>query len=185
MEFNRHYELRDRHAFLSPSQYAWIRYTDEHLEERFIKSVAARKGTELHQLAHDMIKHKIQAVRNKKSFNMYVNDAIGFRMTPEQPLYYSENCFGTADALSFRKNLLKISDLKTGDSKASVDQLLVYSALFCLEYKFKPFDIEYDLRIYQSDEIQTFIVDPGDVAHIMDRIITFDKYLTQWKSEEL
>jgi hypothetical protein len=32
---------------------------------------------------------------------MYVNDAIGYNMKVEQPLYYSENCFGHADTLCF------------------------------------------------------------------------------------
>jgi hypothetical protein len=37
---------------------------------------------------------------------MYVNDAIGYQMTPEQPIYYSENCVGTADAISFKNDFL-------------------------------------------------------------------------------
>lgn len=185
MLFNKRFDLEGRHAFLSPSQYHWIRYTDEQLEKKFVTSVAARRGTELHQLAHDLIRLGQRLPKSSKTLNAYVNDALGFRMTPEQILYYSDNCFGTADAICFRKNVLRIFDLKTGEHPASVDQLDVYAALFCLEYGFKPFDIQYDLRIYQTDEVQMFEVNPSDIAHIMDRIITFDRKITEMRMETL
>lgn len=183
MNFNAHYNLEGRHAFLSPSSYHWIRYSDEKLADKVISSAAARRGTELHRLAHDLIRLGVKLPANKKTLNTYVNHAIGFRMVPEQVLFYSDNCFGTADAIAFRNNLLRISDLKNGENKTSVDQLLVYSALFCLEYGFKPFEIEYDLRIYQSDEVQMFEVDPADIAHIMDRIKTFDRMINESRME--
>ena len=88
--------------------------------------------------------------KSKQTLNMYVNDAIGFKMTPEQILYYSDNCFGTADAILFRNNFLRIHDLKTGKIPAHMEQLEIYAALFCLEYKVKPADIEMELRIYQG-----------------------------------
>ena len=184
MNFKKHYNFENRHAFLSPSQYAWIRYSDEKLADRFMTSVAARRGTELHALAENLIRMGVKLPKSKKTLNLFVNDAIGYRMSPEQVLYYSDNCFGTSDAVSFRSNTLRIFDLKTGETKSSVDQLLVYASLFCLEYSFKPFDIEYDLRIYQLDEVQMFEVDPGDIAHIMDRIVTFDKLINEIKAEE-
>lgn len=184
MQFNQHWNLKDKHAFLSPSQYHWIRYSDERLLERLISAEAARRGTELHKLAHDCIRLGIKLPGNKKSLNAYVNDAIGYRMTPEQILFFSDHCFGTADAIGFRRNLLRIFDFKSGESKASVDQLLVYAALFCLEYGFKPFAIEYDLRLYQYDEMATFETDPDDVAHIMDKIITFSKRIDELRMEE-
>lgn len=185
MNFNKHFNLEGRHAFLSPSQYHWIRYDDDKLVERFLNSMAARRGTEMHQLAHDLIRLQVKLPHTKKTLNAYVNDAIGYHMTPEQILFYSDNCFGTADALCFRRNTLRVFDLKTGESKCSVDQLLVYSALFCLEYNFKPFEIQYDLRIYQTDEVQLFDVDPGEVAHIMDKIISFDKKINELRMEEV
>ncbi len=184
MNFNKHFHLEGRHAFLSPSQYHWIRYSDEKLDDRFIKSVAARRGTELHQLAHDLIRLGVKLAGTKKTLNAYVNDAIGYRMSPEQILYYSDNCFGTADALSFKNNLLRIFDLKNGVIKSSVDQLLVYAALFCLEYGFKSFEIEYDLRIYQNDEVLQFQVDPVDIAQIMAKIIAFDKRINEMRMED-
>jgi hypothetical protein len=125
---------------------------------------------------------------------LYVNDMLGFKMTPEQPLYFSDNCFGTADGLGYRRDrgddkfTLRIFDLKTGTSKASVDQLLIYAALFFLEYGddlgIKPFDIQYDLRIYQEPEPQLFEVDPKDVIDIMDKIKTFDRRINELRAEE-
>lgn len=108
----------------------------------------------------------------------YINDCIGFRMNPEQPLFYSEDFFGTADTISFRNNQLKIFDLKTGDVPAHIDQLMIYAALFCLEYKTKPSDIdEIELRIYQNNEILYHNPTIDEIVPIMDKIITFDKIL--------
>lgn len=143
--------------------------------------MAAQRGTEMHKLAHDLIRLGVRLPQSATTLNMYVNDAIGYRMVPEQILYFSDNCFGTADALSFRKNVLRIHDLKTGEIEAKVDQLLVYAALFCLEYMFKPHEIKYDLRIYQSDERKQFDVDPKDVVVIMDKIKTFDRIIQEQK----
>lgn len=108
---------------------------------------------------------------------MYVNDAIGFKMTPEQPLFYSENCFGTADAISYRNKLLRIHDLKTGLIPAHMEQLMIYAALFCLEYKVKPADIDMELRIYQNNEVLYHNPTAEDIVPIMDKIITFDKVI--------
>lgn len=185
MNFNTHSNLVGQHAFLSASTYHWIRYSDEKLDERFINAMAAKRGTELHEFAHEAIRLGIKLPRNQKTLNMYINDAIGFRMKPEQVLYYSDNCFGTADAIKYHRNQLKIYDLKTGVNPTSVNQLEVYAALFCLEYRFKPFELEYDLRIYQSDEVQMFDVDPDSIAHIMDRIVVFDKRINAMKAEAL
>ena len=115
---------------------------------------------------------------------MYVNDAIGFKMIPEQVLYFSENCFGTADAISFRKNLLRIHDLKTGEIPAHMEQLEIYAALFCLEYGYKPSDIDIELRLYQSDTIIYHNPTAEDIVPIIDKIITFDKVINKIKSEE-
>jgi hypothetical protein len=116
---------------------------------------------------------------------MYVNDAIGFKMTPEQPLFYSENCFGTADAISFRNKMLRIHDFKSGVIPARMEQLEIYAALFCLEYKVNPADIDIELRIYQSDQILYHNPTVEDITAIMDKIITFDKLINKIKSEEV
>lgn len=183
MIFNKHFHLEGKHAFLSASKSHWVNYDEEKLDTVFHNAMAAAKGTELHQFAHDAIRLGIKLPRVNRTLNMYVNDAIGFRMTPEQTLYYSDNCFGTPDAISFnRKQELRIHDLKTGKVHASVRQLEVYAALFCLEYGFKPFDIHTELRIYQNDEIAIFEADPDSITHIMSRIVSFDRRIEQLKS---
>jgi len=115
---------------------------------------------------------------------LYINDAIEYRMTCEQVLFYSENCFGTADTISFRYNTLRIHDLKTGVFPGSVHQLEVYAALFCLEYEKDPFKIKIELRIYQSNEVMIFDADPEDIAFIMQRIQEFDRIITHKRLEE-
>lgn len=183
MNFNDHYHLEGRHAFLSASKHHWVRYSEEKLASAFMNAKAKQRGTELHELAHDLIRLGVKLPGNKKTLNAFVNDAIGYRMATEQILYYSDNAFGTADAISFRRNKLRIHDLKTGVSNASVEQLEVYAALFCLEYGTKPFDIAIELRIYQNDDLAIFEADPDVITHIMDRIVTFDKIIDKIKSE--
>lgn len=106
-------------------------------------------------------------------------------MTPEQVLYYSDNCFGTADAISFRKGLLRIHDLKTGAIPAHMEQLMIYAALFCLEYDVKPSEIKMELRIYQNDEVLIHNPTAEDIVPIMDKIITFDKVISKIKEQEV
>jgi hypothetical protein len=183
MNFNRHTNLAGQHALLSASNYHWINYDEEKLDRVFFAQQAARRGTELHSLAHQAIRLGVKLPANKKSLNLYVNDAIGFRMTPEQVLFYSENCFGTADCIAFRNNTLRIHDLKTGVTEASFHQLEVYAALFCHEYRFKPLEINIELRIYQSDEARVYVPDPDDIFHIMDKIITFDRRINALRME--
>lgn len=127
----------------------------------------------------------VKLPRTKTTMNMYVNDGIGFRMTPEQVLFYSFNAFGTADTISFRNNLLRISDLKTGITPCSFRQLEIYVALFCLEYMFKPHEIQIELRIYQNDDVQLHVPDPEVILHIMDRMVTFDKMIDRIREEDI
>lgn len=183
MDFNDHYYLEGKHAFLSASSYHWIRYDEDKLAKTFINQKAKQRGTELHSLAHDLIRLGVKLPASPKTLNLYVNDAIGFKMNPEQVLMYSDNAFGTADAICFRKNKLRIHDLKTGEHQASFEQLEVYCAFFCLEYSMSPFDIQMELRLYQNDECTIFEPDPDKIVHIMDRLITFDKLLNTLKAE--
>lgn len=183
MLFNTHSNLVGQHAFLGASKYHWINYDDEKLARVFTASMAAARGTELHELAHNLIRLGVKLPGTKRSLNRYVNDAIGYRMSPEQVLYYSNNCFGTADAISYRRGLLRIHDLKTGVTPTSRSQLDVYAALFCLEYDMKPFNVEMELRIYQNDEVQIFEGEPEKVAHIMDKIVTFDQRINAIRNE--
>lgn len=182
MNFNTHLHLEGQHAFLSASKYHWVNYDDDKLISTFSRHMAAQKGTELHEWASQTIRLGIKQIRNNKSLNRYINDAIGFKMTTEQILYYSDNCFGTADTIDFRNNFLRIHDLKTGASPASMKQLEVYAALFCLEYRYKPTDIEIELRLYQSDEILVHNPEPEDIFFIMDKIVSFDELIEKIKA---
>lgn len=184
MNFNKHLNLEGRHAFLGASTYHWINYNDEKVAESYSKFLARQKGTELHEFAAQCIKLGQKLPRSKKTLNSYVNDAIGFKMQPEQILYYSDNCFGTADAISFRNGMLRIHDLKTGIVPAHMEQLLIYTALFCLEYKVKPSTIDVELRIYQCDEILTCNPTPDEIQHIINKIISADKIISKIISEE-
>lgn len=184
MKFNRHLNLEGTHAFLSASKYHWVNYTEEKLETAFSKYLAAQMGTRLHEFACECIRLGIKLPKTKKTLNLYVNDAIGFKMDTEQTLYYSDNCFGTADAISFKQNMLRIHDLKTGVSPTSMRQLEIYTALFCLEYGKNPNDIDVELRLYQTDEVLIHVPAPEDILYIMEKIITFDKKIEQLKIGE-
>lgn len=187
MNFKDYSSLRGQHAFLSPSNYHWINYDESRLVQRYENAQAVQRGTELHDFAQMAINHGIKLERSQRTLNMYVNDAIGYRMVPEQILYYSPNCFGTSDAISFseKKRFLRIHDLKTGETPASMDQLKVYVALFCLDYGYNPFEIESELRIYQFNTFVTEKHDPDEIAHIQDKIITFDKVLEKLQAQEM
>lgn len=183
MRFNVHSRLAGQHAFLSASKYSWLNYDDQKMEASVISAMSARRGTELHQLAHDLIRLGQKLPDTPQTLNMYVNDCLGFRMTPEQALYYSDNCFGTTDAISFRQNVLRIFDLKNGIIRSSMKQLLIYAALFCLEYRFKPTDIKIELRIYQNDAIEILEADPLEVISIMDKIVHYDVLVDNVREE--
>lgn len=185
MIFNKHSKLEGQHAFLGASRYHWINYDETKLEESYSKFLAIKKGTELHEFAAQCIRLGQKLARSKKTLNLYVNDAIGYKMVPEQPLYYSENCFGTADAIVYRNGMLRIHDLKTGNTPTHMEQLEVYAALFCLEYKMKPGDMDMELRIYQNNEILYHQPTAEDIAPIMDKIITFDKIIYRIKGREV
>lgn len=181
--FKEHNSIEGTHSFLSPSNYHWINYSDDKLKEVYYKRMAIERGTEDHAFASVCIRRRQRLPRSDKSLNAFVNDAIGYRMVSEQPLYFSENAYGTADAIGFKNGLLRIHDLKTGETPASIRQLEVYTALFCLEYGYKPGDIDVELRIYQSNEIFGSIPEPEDILPIMDKIIRFDKIIRRLKEE--
>lgn len=178
--FNPHRNLVGQHALLSASKYHWTRYDDDKFINFYTNAMAAARGSELHDFAAKSIKLGVKLSGNS-TIAMYVNDAISFGMTPEQPLYYSENCFGTADAIIFNKNKLRIHDLKTGEGQVSIIQLRIYAALFCLEYGVKPESIKIELRIYQSGEKVCEEADPDEIRKIMDTIIHFDKMIFDMK----
>ena len=212
MVFEKHSELEGLHAFLSPSQYHWIHDTEEDLRKRYFNSQITEMGTKLHEYAHTAIELGRLQPRNHDTVNMFINDAISFGMNSEQPLFYSWHCFGTADAIVFRKNTLRIHDLKTGLTKAHFEQLRVYAALFCLEYQrivhrlrqegmsdidiaskldITPKELHFDplqmngiiLRIYQFNKIEEEVADTEEIRALMDIIVADNAIIRNIKAE--
>ncbi len=183
MVFNKHDNLEGLHAPFGASKSSWLRYDDEKAIEVFQNLRAAEQGTILHDWARQTILLGIKQPRSKKTIYAYVNDAIGFKMQPEVVLYYSDYFFGTTDSICFRKVgdrfKLRIHDLKTGTHPAKMEQLEVYAALFCLEYKVKPSEIDMELRIYQNDEILIHNPTAEDIVPIMDKIVHLNNILIE------
>ena len=55
MIFEQHNNLRGKHAFLSPSQPQWLKYSKEQLRQKRISSYSQPMGTSLHALAETLI----------------------------------------------------------------------------------------------------------------------------------
>lgn len=181
MNFNEHSKLKGLHAFLGASNYHWLNYDKEKLIDVYNNSLSKERGVILHDFASQCIMLNERLCEKNTTLNMYVNDAIGFKMKTEQILYYSDNCFGTADSISFRNNMLRIHDLKTGTTPANMNQLRIYAALFCLEYGKKPDKIDIELRIYQNNEILFECPEPELIFDIMKKIVSFDKIINTIK----
>lgn len=212
MNFNDHSNLRNKHAPFSPSSYYWLQDTEEEAIKRYCTSFASTVGTILHELASEYIEYGYKMTKfDKKQIPMrllvngippmvvdrlpiddifenlmnYINDAVGFHMSPEVLLYYSDNVFGTTDAICFdeRERMLRIHDLKNGTQPAKIDQLMIYDALFCLEYghilKFRPEDIKSELRIYQGGEIVYCEPNADDVIMVMEQIKRIDSAMNK------
>ena len=208
MIFNQHSDLEGQHAFLSASKYSWLNYDQEKLATAYRNQYATTIGTILHDLAHRCIKNKVKLSKSDRHLVLltllengvpqglidandiletlapFVNDALGFRMETEQVLYYSENAFGTADAISFKNNFLRIHDYKSGITPVHMDQLYIYAALFCLEYVVKPENIKIELRIYKQGEALCDEPDPEVIRAIMNKIVDSDRFLRKLKEEE-
>lgn len=207
MNFNSHKEYEGKHAFLGASQHSWLNWDLDTTGKRYAGQFAQEIGTTIHLLAQDCIRNRIKLNKTDKHLvDMYlsrcfipkyaydsemilnnlipfVNDAIGFHMDSEVVLFYSRYCFGTADAICYdeHKKILRIHDLKTGTTPARMDQLMIYAALFCIEYKIKPNDCTIILRIYQNYEISECLAAPTDIEKIMDLIIDRSNYLLALK----
>ena len=177
MVFNRHSDLEGLHAPFGASKSSWLRYDDTKIVEAYKNMRAAEMGTRLHEWAKETIDLGIRQPRSKKTIYNYVNDAIGFNMDTEVVLFYSQYFFGTADSISFRNNFLRIHDLKTGVTPVHMEQLFIYAALFCLEYKIKVSDIEIECRIYQNDGIIVANPTSDDIEPIIDKIVHCNKIL--------
>lgn len=180
MNFKKHLELEGRHAPFSASQSSWLRYNDDKAVDTYLNLRAKEIGTIIHEWAAQTINLGFKQPRSNKTICAYVNDAIGYKMNTEVVLYYSDYFFGTADAISFRNNFLRIHDLKTGKSgkiESHMEQLMVYAALFCLEYKVKPGEIEIELRVYKNDEVFRHTPTADEISPIMDKIVHLNKVL--------
>lgn len=195
MIFNEHSKLEGQHAFLGASRNSWLNYSPEQLEDAYLHSFAQEMGTTLHALAKDLITYRMKVNKGDRhmvmlpllqagvpreaididwifpNFMAYVNDAIGFHMTPEVILFHSYNCFGTADSIAFRDDILRIHDYKSGVTPAKMEQLEIYAALFCLEYRKKPSEFQTELRIYQGNEVIVHHPESEELLDICNRII--------------
>lgn len=180
------------HAPFGASNYHWTNYDEEKFEEVYRSNLAKVEGTVKHAFAAECITMR-RKLQGKDTLAKYVNDAVGFKMDAEVPLYFSENFFGTTDAICFRnhpnksseyKYMLRIHDLKTGKIQAKLRQLEIYAAFFFLEYKIKPEETEIELRIYQNDDIVVGNPTVKDIKPIMNKIILFDKKAEKLKLEE-
>jgi len=184
MRWNSHFNIAGSHAFLAPSKYHWLNYDGDKLDAVFLNLRAAQKGSELHDIAAKLISFGIKLPRSTKTLNLYVNDAIGYKMSVEIPLFFSDNCFGTVDSISYRNNFLRIHDLKTGLSPTSMKQLEIYTALFCLEYHVEPKDLKIELRIYQTDGVIVHEPEIETIYYVMDKIKQFDERINFLKERE-
>lgn len=181
--FNNHSWLEGQHARLGASQHSWLGYDEEKMLRVAASAEEARRGTKKHELAKMLIELGERLPDLKKTLNRYVNDAIGFRMTPEVILFATEFSFGTADALSFRNGLLRIHDLKTGTIPGHFEQLEIYAAQFCIEYDERPVDIDMVFRIYQHDDFIEMDGDPLRITSHMSKIKRFSEILGEYRKE--
>jgi len=196
MQWNDHKQLEGKHAFLGASNFHWINWNDQIFENRYYSQFATTIGTAIHALAHDCILNRTKLNKHDRHLiemtlyhvfipkdaydpddilmNLipFVNDAIGYHMSSEILLYYNNYCFGTCDAISFneKEKLLRIHDLKTGSTPAHMEQLLIYAALFCLEYHKNPHQFRTELRIYQNFNILVETPETDDIEAFMNLI---------------
>lgn len=212
MNFNRHLAQEGKHALLSASSWRWLNDDQEGIVKRISSQYAQTIGTILHNVACKHIRYFVKLNKYDKKNVMlellangvpslvidtidfdtmfenmmtYVNDGIGFKMHPEVVLYYSDNFFGTADTISFNENnrFLRIHDFKSGVIPAHIEQLEIYAALFCLEYRFKPTEIDIELRIYQGNEVLYHTPEPDEIMAIIDKIVELDKFINKIRQE--
>ena len=205
MVWNKHTNLEGSHAFLSASKYSWLSKSNEEVVQSYTNSFSQAIGTLMHAYAADYIRFrqklrksdargaKIDLMRRGvpefaiyiRSFfpnvMRYVNDSIDFMMDPEILLYYSDLCYGTADAIQVNNSVLRIHDLKTGQTTAKIDQLKIYAALYFLEYGQKPERMRTELRIYQLDDIIVHEPEVEEIREVMDCIVEKDRVLQKLK----
>lgn len=185
MIWNDHSRYEGQHALFAASRPSWLNYDEEHLFTYCDLVKAKERGTRLHKFAQDCIEldQELPDVP-ETTLSLYVNDALRLRMKPEKVLFYSKYFFGTTDAISFENDILRIHDLKTGGIPGKIEQLMIYDALFCLEYHIDPHDIEHRLRIYQFDDFTETIPEPDRIEQIMNQIVRFNELLLLREEED-
>ena len=147
MKWNDHSRYEGQHALFPASRPSWLNYGEDQLLTYCDAVAAKERGTRLHKFAQDCIElGQWLPKKPETTLSLYVNDAIALNMSPEKVLFYSKYFFGTADTISFDGALLRIHDLKTGAIPGKIEQLMIYDALFCLEYSIDP-----NLRNHGSD----------------------------------
>ena len=170
------------HALFGASNYHWLNYDFDKAAE-YIRNMRAKdRGTKLHEFAAKAIQYR-RPLSGRDTLAKYVNDAIKFGMDTEVPLYFSPYFFGTTDAIAVDGRKLRISDLKTGTTPASIKQLLVYDAFYCLDYGVAPKEIEHELRIYQNDEIILEKPKWQEIQEVMDKVVDFNRGFITLESE--
>lgn len=189
MNFNKHSELDGKHAILSPSKPYWLNYSQDQMMNYLRSQRAAQEGTELHEIAAALIRKGLKLRGSTQTLTAYVNDAIGYGMTPEVALKYSDVCFGHADAVDYNHGLLRIHDLKTGSGPVHMEQLEIYAALFLLEYEralgVNPLNTKVNLRIYQNDDIQEYAPDKDRMEALIYGIKERDSWVQDSLMEEI
>ena len=210
MQWNDHKQLEGKHAFLGASNFHWVNWNDQIFENRYYSQFSTTIGTAIHALAHDCILNRTKLNKHDRHLieitlyhayipkdaydpddilmNLipFVNDAIGYHMSSEILLYYNNYCFGTCDAISFseKERILRIHDLKTGTTTAHMEQLLIYAALFCLEYHKNPHQFKTELRIYQNFNIVVEEPDANDIETFMNLIQERSKTIMSYLERE-
>lgn len=111
----------------------------------------------------------------------FINDVVTNDMLSEQKVGYSYFFNGTIDAVKFDKKLLQIYDLKTGSTPAKFEQLYIYCAEYCLQHSINPFEISFEIRIYQNDEIFGENPASADILSLMDNIVHKNKILMKFE----
>lgn len=187
MRFKRHNAIADMHAKLSPSKYHWVRYDDDKFDRWYMSQLASQRGVEEHEYAQRAIALGIRQAESTAALNRYINDSIRWKLTPEQIFFYSVHCFGTADAAGFNeaRRIFRVSDYKSGRTATSMDQLKLYSGLFCLEYDWSPLEISIEMRIYQGKTPREELADPHEIMVLMDRIKTRSARIDEIREEVL
>ena len=212
MQWHDHSEIDGLHAFLAPSKKSWLNYDYEKLEAAWANSWATTIGTVLHAFAEKRIRRRRRITNKSKesiedfmydngipeklidvdeyfeNLAAFINDAIGFRMVPEKGLKISDDCFGHTDAISYdeRKKILRISDYKSGKTEPSMDQLLIYAALFFIEYGKELgiglSDLKVELRIYYQGQVLYYEPEEDVMAHTVDIVLCKNRELKTIKN---